>query len=202
MYEFQRGATSKSIFVKLRSKVSSPVGMGLTGLAYNTAGLKCYWTDGPAGTPTAITLSTQTSTGAWSSGGFVEKDATNDPGLYRLDIPNTVLDYSGSADIIAISFTGANVIDETVLIKLYPDDPFSAAPTTTELADALLKRDLTAVSAAAAKSLLNWIKSGGLPLERVEISAGVATTYDNDGTTPIMTHAVTGSPSITDINKT
>jgi hypothetical protein len=199
MYEFQVDATSKSILVMLRSNNSSPVGQGKTGLVYNTAGLKCYYTRGASGTPTAITLATQTSGGAYSSGGFVEKDATNAPGLYRLDVPNAAL--ATGVNIVTLNFTGGGILDECILIKLYPDDPFSAAPTTTDLADALLKRDLTAVTGAAAKSLLNWMKSGGLPVERVGISGGVATTYDNDGTTPIMTHNLTGTTSLTNVDR-
>jgi len=66
---------------------ASTTGGGKTGIAYNAAGLTAYYVR-PAGTATAITLATQTVTGAWSSGGWVEVDATNLPGIYRFDIPN------------------------------------------------------------------------------------------------------------------
>lgn len=68
----------------------SDTGAPLTGLAYNTASLTAYYVL-PRAASVAITLATQTVTGAYSSGGFVEIDATNCPGLYRLDIPNAAL---------------------------------------------------------------------------------------------------------------
>jgi hypothetical protein len=198
-YVFQKDATSKGILVMLRSSASSPVGQGKTGLVYNTAGLKCYYTRGPAGTPTAISLATQTSGGAYSSGGFVEKDATNSPGLYRLDVPNAVL--ATGVDTAVITFTGGGILDETVAIDLVADDPYAASPTTTQIADSIYTRDLTAVVGAATKSLLNWIKAGGLPLEKVSFAAGVFTVYDNDGVTPVLTYNVTGTPTITVLDK-
>lgn len=62
-------------------------GRGLTGLVYNSAGLTCYYVR-PGATATAVTLATQTVTGAHSNGGFVEIDSTNLPGWYRFDPPD------------------------------------------------------------------------------------------------------------------
>ncbi len=42
---------------------------------------------------TAVTEATQTTNGAWSSGGIVEMDATNSPGLYRFDAPDAAFAY-------------------------------------------------------------------------------------------------------------
>jgi len=67
----------------------STTGGGKTGIAYNAASFTAYFVR-PLGSATAITLATQTVTGAWSSGGWVEVDATNLPGIYRFDIPNAV----------------------------------------------------------------------------------------------------------------
>jgi hypothetical protein len=64
-------------------------GSGLTGLVYNATGLTCYRMrddDGNAGA-SAVTLAAGTR-GTWSSGGFVEKDATNAPGWYELGLPD------------------------------------------------------------------------------------------------------------------
>lgn len=71
---------------------------------FNSAGLKCYYRKGATGTVTAITLATQTVGGAWSSGGFVETDATNMKGMYRFDIPDTVI---ASAGFAYLYFSGA-----------------------------------------------------------------------------------------------
>lgn len=84
-----KGSTSVSVDVFIRDN-SVSTGVGLTGLAFNTASLTAYYTRQNAAA-TAITLATQTATGAYSSGGFVEVDGTNMPGLYRLDIPDAVL---------------------------------------------------------------------------------------------------------------
>jgi len=64
-------------------------GSGLTGLAHDTSGLTCYYVR-VGGSAAAVSLATQTVTGAHADGGFVEVDATNLPGLYRLDLPDAV----------------------------------------------------------------------------------------------------------------
>jgi hypothetical protein len=65
-------------------------GAGLTGLVYNTAGLTAYYAIEGASADVAIALSAGTK-GTWSSGGFVEFDATNMPGVYELGLPNLML---------------------------------------------------------------------------------------------------------------
>lgn len=84
-----KGATSVTVNVFIQNS-SSTTGAGLTGLVYNTASLTAYYVRERAAA-VAITLATQTVTGAYSSGGFVEIDATNMPGWYRLDIPDAAL---------------------------------------------------------------------------------------------------------------
>lgn len=86
------GLTSQTLDVML---YNSSTGAAYTGLAYNTSGLKAYYRKGATGTMTAITLATQTVGGAFSSGGFVEIDSTNAQGLYRLDVPNAMVDTEG-----------------------------------------------------------------------------------------------------------
>jgi hypothetical protein len=88
------GATSRSVDLFF-SNSSSTTGAGLPGLAYNSAGLTCYYRKGATGTLTAVTLATQTVGGAYSSGGFVKIDDTNAPGLCRFDIPNAAIDTAG-----------------------------------------------------------------------------------------------------------
>lgn len=82
---------------------SSLVGAGLTGLTSGSAGLVCYRArddDGNAG-GTAIALSAGTR-GTWSSGGFVEKDATNLPGVYEIGIPNAALATGSKSALIGL----------------------------------------------------------------------------------------------------
>jgi hypothetical protein len=88
------GLTSQTIDIFLADS-SSTTGGGLTGLVFNTASLTACYRKGATGTATAITLATQTVGGAWSSGGFVQIDSTNMPGVYRIDLPNAMVDTAG-----------------------------------------------------------------------------------------------------------
>lgn len=83
------GSTSVSLYLFIQNS-SLTTGAGLTGLVFNSASLTAYYVR-PLGSATAITLATQTVTGAWSSGGFVEVDSANLPGIYRFDVPDAVL---------------------------------------------------------------------------------------------------------------
>lgn len=95
-----KGATDVTVYVKVMDS-SSTTGAGLTGLAYNTASLTCYYVR-TAGTATAITLATQTAGGAHSDGGFVAVDGTNMPGIYRLDLPDAVCATGASGAIVQL----------------------------------------------------------------------------------------------------
>jgi hypothetical protein len=111
-YGIYAGDTDKTIYLRLRD---STTGLAKTGLAYNSAGAVCSYTL-PRAARAAITLATQTVTGAHSDGGFVEVDATNCKGLYRLDLPDAAI-ASGAFTCISIEFDG--VIEETVLVPLH-----------------------------------------------------------------------------------
>ena len=83
---FVSGNTSVVDYINITKSNS---GIALTGLTYNSSGLTAYYIR-PGGAPSVITLSSQTASGSYSSGGFVPVDNTNMPGLYRIDIPNAV----------------------------------------------------------------------------------------------------------------
>ena len=99
------GKTSFSHDIALVQKAAatSP-GDPITGLAFNTSSLTAYYRIPTTGALTAITLATQTVTGAYSSGGLVEVSSTNAPGSYRFDPPNAVL---ATAGVTAVVFNGA-----------------------------------------------------------------------------------------------
>ncbi|MBN1126926.1 MAG: hypothetical protein JXA82_18130 [Sedimentisphaerales bacterium] len=106
------GSTSKSVCLF----ISQSDGNGLTGLAYNTSGLTCYYVRlGSAAV--SVTLATQTVTGAYGSGGFVEIDSTNMPGVYRFDIPNAAL-VSGAETVIIMLRGAANMVPVVMEIQL------------------------------------------------------------------------------------
>lgn len=97
------GATSQVVQIFVQDS-SSTVGAGLTGLAFNTASLVAYYVRTKIAA-VQISLVTQTTTGAFSSGGFVEISSANMPGVYRLDIPDAAL--VTSADSVTIMLKGA-----------------------------------------------------------------------------------------------
>lgn len=120
----KKGDTSRIEYVWI-SDSASTVGAGKTGLAFNSAGLTAYYVR-TQGTATAITLVTQTVTGAYVSGGFVEVDATNMPGLYRFDPPDAC--FATGADKVVIELSGASGMAPVVLeYQLVDYDPEDAA---------------------------------------------------------------------------
>lgn len=111
MQPIVNGSTSKSVFLYITAASGLPV----TGLAFDTAGLLASYA-GSKLARVAITLATQTVTGAYSSGGFVEIDATNMPGVYRLDIPNAAL--ALAADEVVITIVKDAVCQSTLIIPI------------------------------------------------------------------------------------
>lgn len=100
--EILAGATDQTIDVFLEDVNGSP----LTGLAFNSSGLTCYYRKGATGSATALTLATQTVGGAHSDGGFVQIDATNMPGVYRLDLSDTIVATAGAVYLVINGYAG------------------------------------------------------------------------------------------------
>ncbi len=94
---------------------SSLVGAGLTGLAFDTAGLIAYYKRNNQSAWTAISLVTMTA-GTYTSGGFVETDAVHAPGWYDFCPPAGVFTSGRS---VAINLQGAaNMAQLPVEIEL------------------------------------------------------------------------------------
>jgi hypothetical protein len=111
------GLTSQTVDIFLQDS-SSSTGQGLAGLVHNSAGLVASYRKGATGSRTAITLATQTVGGAWSSGGFVEIDATNMKGVYRLDLPNAAVDSEGFVTLFLYGAT--NLLPTALRIDCRP----------------------------------------------------------------------------------
>ena len=96
--------------------------LGATGLAFNTSGLAAYFVRNQSA-PVAITLVTQTPTGAWTSGGFAEISSSLVPGVYRLDVPNAAL-AAGASDVTIVvrGASGTNGAVLTVNLIAAPTD--------------------------------------------------------------------------------
>lgn len=177
------GTTSKL----LRVFVQDSTGAGLTGLAYNAAGLKAaYIVEGQA-TATAVTLATAT-VGTFTSGGFKEIDSTNLPGLYEFGVPNAAL--TGGNACVLMLFGAANMVPvvceieldaipyATGLLLLDQTQALTSAPAQGTLGDALI--------AAEAQGVGKWTLSGT-----------TLTLYRHDGTTVARTFTLDSATSPT-----
>lgn len=109
-----KGTTSylKRVFIQDSSKTD---GSGLTGLTSSSvASWKIYAARDDDGNAAGTGVSLQAGTrGTWSSGGFVEKDSTNMPGVYEIGIPNAFL-ATGSKSV-TIMLKGATNMAPLVL---------------------------------------------------------------------------------------
>ena len=100
------GSTSQSIELYL----------GATGLTASTSGLSARYNRTRTAS-VSIPLVARTIAQAWTSGGFAEVDATNMPGVYRLDLPDAAL--AAGADDVTVVVRGASGTNGAVMtIKL------------------------------------------------------------------------------------
>ena len=100
------GSTSQSIELYL----------GATGLTASTSGLSARY-NRTRSASVSIPLVARTIAQAWTSGGFAEVDATNMPGVYRLDLPDAAL--AAGADDVTIVVRGASGTNGAVMtVKL------------------------------------------------------------------------------------
>jgi hypothetical protein len=110
------GSTSQSIELYL----------GATGLTFATSGLAAYYVRNQSA-PVAITLVTQTATGAWTSGGFAQISSSLVPGVYRLDVPNAA--FAAGASDVTIVVRGASGTNGAVLTVTLSSGGLTAAQT-------------------------------------------------------------------------
>jgi hypothetical protein len=100
------GSTSQSIELYL----------GATGLTASTSGLTARYNRTRTAS-VSIPLVARTIAQAYTSGGFAEVDATNMPGIYRLDVPDAAL--AAGADDVTIVVRGASGTNGAVMtVKL------------------------------------------------------------------------------------
>jgi hypothetical protein len=110
----KKGTTSKRVMVFIQDSAST-TGAGKTGLT--SASVTCYYWREDAGDVGATAVSLVAGTrGTWTSGGFVEKDATNMPGFYELGIPNAAL--ATGADWVGMQIKGTGIAPLPIEIQL------------------------------------------------------------------------------------
>lgn len=151
---------------------SSTTGAGLTGLTSGSSGLTCYYRKGATGTAQALTLASQTVGGAHTDGGFVAIDGTNMPGLYRLDLSDTMVAAEGMLTILLKGATNmAPVVAELEIVDIDIYDSVRLGLTALPNAAAEASGGLATLSAAQSSN-------GTIPANMVAISGDV-TAADN-----------------------
>ena len=103
--------------------VDNTAGRGLTGLAFNTASLVCFYfrEDNGNNVSDQLTLVTYTRGATHTDGGFVEQDATNSPGDYWLCLSDAMV--AAGASWCKVQLKGAaNMVQVDIKIIL-TDDP-------------------------------------------------------------------------------
>jgi hypothetical protein len=117
--------------------------LGVTGLTFSTSGLAAYYVRNREA-PVAITLVTQTPTGAWSSGGFAEISSSLVPGVYRLDVPNAA--FAAGASDVTIVVRGASGTNGAVMTVTLSSGGLTSAQTAAAVLDAVGSSYVTAGS--------------------------------------------------------
>lgn len=183
------GATSQSINVFIQNS-SSTTGAGLTGLVFNTSSLTAYYTFAGtnAGSVQIVLATLAAVNSAYSSGGFKEIDATNMPGWYRLDLPNTALATS-KGRCVSVHLQGAtNMAPCPIEIELTGWDNQDG-----------VHGGMTSLPNAAAGA------NTGLPVVGTQVpnatagaSGGLLISGSNAGTTTLAALTCTGTFTITD----
>jgi len=118
------GSTSQSIELYL----------GATGLTASTAGLSARYNRTRTAS-VSIPLVARTIAQAWTAGGFAEVDATNMPGVYRLDLPDAAL--AAGADDVTIVVRGASGTNGAVMTVTLSSGGLTAAQTASAVLDAV-----------------------------------------------------------------
>ncbi len=156
------GITSRTEFIYLNA----------SGYTFNTSGLSAsYIRSGSS--RTAISLASQTVNGSWISGGFVEVDATNMPGLYRFDVPDAI--FTAGVKSAAVEIINSNTNDRFIITYNFLEtmtlDMTQTVPTSNTagtIGDAL--------NAARATGFGSWV-----------INGNTMNLYGPDGTTIVRT---------------
>lgn len=148
MSERARGATSVSLEFRLTDVTT---GAPKTGLDVTALKLQFHRPGAAPSTATSLTL-LATQTTAYTAHGAKEVDATNSPGVYRVDCPDGA--FATGADEVTLTVNGAAIQPATRLIDLVTLDARAAsAPTNWITAAALATDAKTAITAAVAAQI-------------------------------------------------
>ena len=161
------GSTSQSIELFL----------GVTGLTASTSGITARYNRTRTAS-VSIPLVARTIAQAWTSGGFAEVDATNMPGVYRLDIPDAAL--AAGADDVTIVVRGASGTNGAVMTIKLSSGGLTSAQTAAAVLDALTDDhqihgtfgyNLLRADAPSKEGLVTLHQSGGISRVDADVHA-------------------------------
>jgi len=125
--QIQLLSQSQTIFMPV---LNVTTGAPLTGLAYDSAGLSCYYVRGGA-FPVQIPLVTLADAGdVWTAGGFIEVDAVNMPGIYRLDLLDEMFTFPYAAVPVTLFGAADMALSQEVINVTRAFDPSSLTSVT------------------------------------------------------------------------
>jgi hypothetical protein len=185
------GTTSQREYVFVNDSAST-TGAGKTGIAFNAASIKAYYVR-PGGSATLITLATQTVTGAYSSGGWVEVDATNMPGVYRFDVPDAVFAAGVEKAIVMVSGASgmAPVVMEYDLTAYDPYDTVRLGLTSLpNVASGSAGALITSGTGTAQLSVSSGAVTAGTVSDKTGYSLSGSQTFNTTGSVGSVTGAV------------
>lgn len=129
---FERNASTITIAPGSTSQ-SIELYLGVTGLTASTSGLSARYNRTRTAS-VSIPLVARTIAQAWTSGGFAEVDATNMPGVYRIDLPDAAL--AAGADDVTIVVRGASGTNGAVMTIKLSSGGLTSAQTASAVWDA------------------------------------------------------------------
>lgn len=175
------GSTSQSIELYL----------GATGLTASTSGLSARYNRTRTAS-VSIPLVARTIAQAWTAGGFAEVDATNMPGVYRLDIPNESVDVG--ADDVTVVVRGASGTNGAVMtIKLS-----SGGLTAAQTADAILNRKLDSTGDGTDTLDERTVRSALRAMRnKVSVGNGTMTVYKENDSDAAWTGSLSNTADVT-----
>jgi hypothetical protein len=139
-----------------------------------------------------------------SISGAAEAASTNDivrigGSLHYLELTNTeaALAAAGDQYYVRVAASAGNHLEAFNFFDVVGGDWYSTPATPTDIADTLLKRDLSAVTGEAARSPINALRR---LRNKVSVTGGTATVTKEDDTTSAWTAAVTGTPAVTNVD--
>ena len=185
-----RGGTDQTVYLKLVDSSNDPVSVAFDALGI---GLQ-YWRPGAAAAITSTPI-TQTVNGAHVDWGWVHVF----DGIHRFDLPDAAVAAGVNEITVSAEATGAK--KSAALIYLSDADVTVAPATAASIFQALMATSITGVTSPAAKSLLNFMRAGGLPLSRITIAGSTITIFEEDESTVALTMTLGGTTTVTEVNR-